>query len=113
MESLQVTDAQAAAVQKTPHRVSLESMEAKIAAEYYITGAEAALPAKAHPSLSVLMICIIVMRNGFTLIGKSAPADPANFNPALGMKFACEDAIRQLWPLEAYALRDRLADASH
>jgi len=50
-----------------------------------------------------------VTRNGFTLIGKSAPASPDNFDPVLGRKLAYEDAVRQLWPLMGYALRDKLA----
>jgi hypothetical protein len=48
------------------------------------------------------------MRNGFTVIGKSAPASAANFNAELGKKLAYEDAIRQLWPLMGFSLRDRL-----
>ena len=48
------------------------------------------------------------MRNGFTVIGKSAPASPENFDAAKGKLFAYEDAIKQLWPLEGYALRERL-----
>lgn len=63
-------------------------------------------------SLRLLSICLLVMRNGFTIVGKSAPASAANFDPELGRKFAYEDAVRQLWPLMGYALRDRLAAAA-
>ena len=35
----------------------------------------------------------------------------ANFNAELGRKLAYEDAIRQLWPLMGFALRDKLAAA--
>ena len=112
--SLQSADAEAAAVAKAP-RVSLKDIEDKIAAQYTFTGTQAlgdGMPA--HPALDVLSICILVMRNGFTSIGKSAPASAANFNADLGRKLAYEDAIRQAWPLEGYALRDRLmaADAN-
>lgn len=107
--SLQVSDDAAKAVQKTPNRVSLQSMEDKIAAEYCFIAADALQEAPIHDSLKILTVCVIVMNNGFTLIGKSAPADPENFNEELGRKFAREDAIRQLWPLEAYALREKLA----
>lgn len=51
------------------------------------------------------------MQNGFTVIGKSAPASPENFNAELGRQFAYDDAVRQLWPLMGYALRDKLAAA--
>lgn len=99
MESLKLTDAQSAAVQKTPNRVTLESMVAKIEREEYL-----------HPeALPSMTICVILLKNGFTLVGKSAPADPENYDPDLGRKFAREDAIRQMWQLEGYALRERMA----
>jgi hypothetical protein len=107
MDSLELTDAESAAVATAP-RVSLESMKAKIAGEYYLTGAQAVAQAPALPSLDVLTICILVMQNGFTIIGKAAPASAENFNAELGRKFAYEDAIRQLWPLEGYLLRELL-----
>src|SRR3990167_1766171 len=109
--SLEATEAASAAVQKTPNRVSLDSMNAKVAAEYFFTADKAiggmAMPATA--ALDVLTVCIIVMRNGFTVIGKSAPADPANFNEELGRKVARADAVPHLFPLEGYALREKLS----
>ena len=108
MDSLKMTDAASAAVQKTPNRVALADIEAKIAAEYSFTMDKALHDVPIPSSLSVLTVVVIVMQNGFTVIGKSAPADEANFNADLGRKFAREDAIRQIWPLEGYALRERL-----
>jgi hypothetical protein len=108
--SLAQTEAECAANATAP-RVSLASMEAKIAARYDFTADKAIGPdAPAMVSLSLLSICLIVMQNGFTIIGKSAPASAANFNAELGRKLAYEDAIRQLWPLEGYALRERLSE---
>ena len=114
MDSLRVTDDASRAVQKTPNRVSLDSMTDKIAGEYFVTLADAVQGGDGPvppllPGMEALTLCAIVMRNGFMVIGKSAPADPANFDAALGRKFAREDAIRQLWPLEGYALREKLA----
>lgn len=108
--SLEATEKECAAVAIAP-RVSLESMKAKIAAQYEFIASEAvtAIGMPAVDSLGLLSVCILVMQNGFVLIGKSAPASPANFNRDLGRKLAYEDAIQQLWPLEGYALRDRLA----
>ncbi len=94
--SLEIDEAASAAVAVAP-RVTLESMEAKIASENYMVVD------------GVLTICTLKMANGFYLIGESAPASPANFNADLGKKFARENAIRQLWKLEGYALRERLA----
>jgi hypothetical protein len=109
--SLEVTDAESAAVVVAP-RVSLARIEEKIAATYYITGA--ILPgASNYPTLEVLTICLLVTTNGFTVVGKAAPASPENFNAELGQKFAYEDAVRQLWPLEGYLLREALHNEGH
>ena len=89
-------------------------MEAKIAGENYFTVGEAlgALGQPFTPQHSVMTICVLTMVNGYMMVGKSAPADAGNFNAELGRKFAREDAIRQLWPLEGYALRETLARSS-
>ncbi len=107
--SIEVTDQDAAAVAVAP-RVSLADIEGSIAARYDITGDTAVGPdVPVSSSLSLLSICILQMNNGFIILGKSAPASPENFNRELGRKFAYEDAIRQLWPLMGFALRERLA----
>ncbi len=116
MSTLQQTDAEAAAVAVGGPRVTLADIEAAIEERHDISAWNAVsatspqcLPLN-HP-LRVLSICILVMRNGFTIIGKSAPASALNFNAEFGRKLAYEDAIRQLWPFLGYALRDRLAAA--
>lgn len=98
----------------TAPRVSLESMKDKIGRADYFTAGDVVFgsdPHAAHP-LDLLTICILTMSNGFTVIGKSAPASPENFDAEKGKQFAFEDAIKQLWPLEGYALRERLARES-
>lgn len=109
--SLQEGDAAAEAVAKAP-RVRLADIEGAIAARYDFTADKAigSDAPKVEP-LRLLSICILVMRNGFTVIGKSAPASPENFDADLGRKFAYEDAVRQLWPLMGFALRERLSAA--
>lgn len=112
MDSLRMADDACRAVQKTANRVSLDSMVGKIAAEYVTTLDKAFAGCPMMDGMSVMTICVLVMQNGFMVIGKSAPADPANFNPDLGHRFAREDAIRQLWPLEGYALRETLSQSA-
>lgn len=109
--SLEQDEVAAAAVATAP-RVSLESIMDKIAFRYEFTAGEAvrAMAKPTNPSAELLSICLLVMTNGFTVIGKSAPVSAANFDAALGRQFAFDDAIRQLWPLEGYQLRSRLAD---
>lgn len=60
-------------------------------------------------SLSCLTLCVLVLRNGFTVVGKSACASPENYNEELARKIAREDARNQIWALEGYALRNKLA----
>lgn len=97
--TLQTGDDLAASVQKTPNRVTLADLQAKIVGAEYINPV----------SMPHLTICVLMLQNGFSLVGKSAPADPKNFDGLAGQKFAYDDALRQLWPLEGYALRERLA----
>lgn len=115
MSSLQASDQEAAAVSKAP-RVALSDIEAAIVQRWDFNAGrtirevvEEAHRNRAHESLDVLSVCILVMKNGFTVIGKSAPASPENFNTDLGKKLAYEDCVRQLWPLMGYALRDKLS----
>lgn len=96
--TLQLSEEASAAVAKTPDRVTLDSIKAKIAETEFF-----------HPDLAPHMtVAFVRMENGFIVIGKSAPADPANFNRALGEQYAVEDAIRQLWQFEGYLLREEL-----
>ena len=97
-ESLRATDDASKAVQKTENRVSLDSILERIKHVDYMC------PHR-HEHLTLAIITLV---NGFVIIGKSAPADPANYDKALGEKFAYEDAVRQIWPLEAYLLREKL-----
>ncbi len=97
--SLKAAEAMSAANATAP-RVSLESMEAKIVDTAYW-----------QPLGTTLTVCVMQMQNGFYVVGESASASPENFDAELGKKFAYENAIRKLWQLEGYALRDRLAAA--
>jgi hypothetical protein len=53
-------------------------------------------------------VCCLLLRNGFTVVGESACADPRNFNEELGRKTAYDNARNKIWALEGYRLRDRL-----
>jgi len=98
--SMQESDAAAAAVQKTPNRIPLEYIESQINDEMKLDVPE---------DLKHLTVLLVRFRNGFVVIGKSAPADPENYDAELGYRFAREDCIRQAWPLFAFALRCDLA----
>lgn len=57
---------------------------------------------------SQLTVCCLTLQNGFTVVGESACASPANFNAELGQKIAREKARDKIWALEGYLLKDRL-----
>jgi len=63
----------------------------------------------ARRALGLLTICVLVLRNGFTVTGESACASPENFNPDIGRRIARENAVQKMWPLMGYALKDKLA----
>jgi hypothetical protein len=42
------------------------------------------------------------------VVGTSAPASPENYDPEKGRTFARDNAVRQLWPLMGFSLRDSL-----
>ena len=104
---------------KVAPRVSASDVLENISSEHYFTGAEGVYGAgqleepPIYPpcpqSLLQLTICILVLRNGFTVTGESACASPENFDAEWGRKIAREKAIEKIWPLMGYALRERLA----
>jgi len=57
---------------------------------------------------TTLTVCCLVLDNGFTVTGESACADPANFDEAIGQKYARENALNKVWVLEGYLLREKL-----
>ena len=58
-----------------------------------------------------LTICVLTLKNGFSLVGESACADPANYSRPLGEKLARANALNKAWPLEGYLLRQQINDA--
>ncbi|MES3028501.1 MAG: Gp49 family protein [Pseudomonadota bacterium] len=109
MGSLEQTDALGAKGATHP-RVSLADIDAAIESIYFVNAGKAlggSTPAREN--LHILTLCFVVMKNGFIVVGKSAPASPENYDEAKGKTFAREDAMRQLWPLMAFSLRDQLA----
>ena len=110
-------DMASAAVATAP-RVTLDMIKDSIMVTYYIDGQRIAQHASHTdvsgkqvpfpPNLEVFTVCMVVVRNGFIVLGKSAPASPENYNSDIGRQFAYDDAIKQLWQLQGYALRETL-----
>jgi hypothetical protein len=50
-------------------------------------------------------VCALTLKNGFEVIGTSAPVDKKNFNEEIGKKIAYEKALNKLWETEGYRLQ--------
>lgn len=89
-------------VQETlPNKVSLSDMMEKVKSTTYTL-----LPN------GKTTICQMVLENGFSIEGQSACVDPKNYNQALGEKYAFENAIDKMWPLEGYLLAEKIYQQS-
>ncbi|WP_295446262.1 Gp49 family protein [uncultured Thiodictyon sp.] len=97
-------------------RVTLADIEEEITSEWTFTaaqGVDQAYQGNVQPEcvpgvLCRLTFCVLVLRNGFTLVGKSSCVSAENFNADLGRKLARENAINHAWPLFGFALAERL-----
>jgi hypothetical protein len=116
---------QAAGANVAP-RITPADIEANIASEHYFTArdgrrgaiADGTYVGRERPqhkdadlvALDLLTFCVLVLRNGFTVVGHSACASPENFNDEIGRKIAREKAVEQIWPLMGYELRSKLSE---
>lgn len=99
-------------------RVTPADIEAAIAAETYFTAAQGAqhpdavrrggVPLSGGP-LRLLTLCVLTLRNDFTVTGESACASRENFDAEVGRKIARANAVNKIWPLLGYELRSMLA----
>ena len=89
---------------KNAPRITPADIEANIASEHYF------LPYRVFkdPAIQCLTICILALKNGFTVTGESACASPENFDAAIGQKIARANAVQKIWPLMGYELKSKL-----
>lgn len=101
---------------KIAPRITPEDIDAAIVSEYFFTagegvsGATGEYPNNGHPGqpLALLTLCVLVLRNGFTVTGESACASPENFDAKIGRDIARKNAREKIWMLEGYLLKQRL-----
>ena len=79
------------------NKVTLENIIAKIVGETYTK-----LPS------GKVMICELILENGFSVRGEAAVVDLANFDETIGQRISKEDAVRKIWQLEGYLLQEQL-----
>ena len=97
--------------------VTPAQIQRAIASEHYFTAAggisqyeEQPPEERFNPPAAAFLttFCMLTLDNGFTVYGKSACAHPGNFDAELGRRYAREDAVRQVWQLLGFRLRDTL-----
>lgn len=102
-------------------RVTDNDVEAEISGEYYFRAVDGVIGGRIANNVSLtleinhseqlglLTFCVLVLRNGFTVMGQSACASPANYNQGIGERLARVDAKNKIWNLMGFMLRDRIA----
>ncbi|MGR3484060.1 MAG: Gp49 family protein [Paracoccaceae bacterium] len=79
-------------------KVTDEEVDAEVvAADYHV-----------FPGTS-LTVCVLQLRNGYTVTGESACADPRAFDAELGKQIARANARSKVWGLLAFRLCDEMA----
>ena len=79
------------------NKVTLERIYSKIVDETYTR----------LPSGKVL-VCELILKNGFSVRGEAAVVDVANFDEDIGRRISKENAIKQIWQIEGYLLQEEL-----
>lgn len=83
--------------QQTAPKISPEILESLIEKTDYLL----------HEGTS-LTVCVLTLKNGFTVTGESACADPANFDAEVGRTIARRNAKDKMWSLAGYELKSKL-----
>lgn len=58
-------------------------------------------------------VCLLTLKNGYTVTGEASCVDPANFDEEIGREVAFKNARSKLWPLLGFALQERLVADSN
>ena len=107
-----------------PH-ITPEHVESIIGSINYFTGKEGVLGAYksnndiyqgdvpssiSDEALSCITFCVIVLDNGYTVVGQSACASPSNYDKELGESIALSKAKDKVYELEGYLLKCKLGE---
>jgi hypothetical protein len=83
-----------------PNRVTLGDIQSQVKSVYYHVVPD-----------TTLTICVLTLKNGYTVMGSSACVDPASFNKAVGEQIAYDNALNEIWALEGYLLKQKRFEA--
>lgn len=99
-------------------RLTPDDIDSAIVDEYYFTAKDGVVGGMDgynamgfHESLKTLTFCVLILKNGFKVVGQSDCASPENFDAEIGKKVAKEDARYKVWMLEGYLLKEKLHQA--
>jgi hypothetical protein len=65
-------------------------------------------PVRADSPLRLLSICVLELKNGFTVTGESYCMNPAEFNLEVGKKIAYDNAVEKVRTLVSFQIKERL-----
>ena len=109
----------------TAPRITPEHVESIINSVNYFTGREGVLGAYksnndiyqgdspnaiSNEALSCITFCVIILDNGYTVVGQSACTSPSNYNKELGESIALSKAKDKVFELEGYLLKCKLGE---
>jgi hypothetical protein len=99
-------------------RVTAQDVEDNVASEHYFIASDAAQGERSvHVCkeggwllgrMQQLTLCVLQLRNGFTVTGESICADAEQFDAAAGRAYARTKAVEKAWEVMAYERRQRL-----
>ena len=65
-----------------------------------------------HFEGSTTTVCLLKLKNGFTIVGQSACANPDNFDEELGRQLALDDAKQQCYRYLAFRMLDVMSPSA-
>ncbi len=88
-------------------------VEGMIVSEYAMSGWDAFskqdnMTPDAERALRCVTVVVLVLRNGFTVVGAGVCASPENYDATQGRAEAKADAVAKLWTCAEFAARQRL-----
>jgi Phage protein (N4 Gp49/phage Sf6 gene 66) family len=86
--------------------VASNPIDFEVEYEYY-RNLGSALKAPVGSTAYNTTLCVLILRNGFVIVGKSACVNSENFNEEVGKQLAREDALRQIKPFMGWREADR------
>ena len=85
----------------TAPRIALELVDAAIASEEYHVF-----------ETSCLTICVLTLKNGFTVSGESACVSVENFDEEIGQTISRAKARDKIWTLLGFLLQEKLSNSN-